>query len=112
VVDHVVDRLGEIGDVVAVKGRDVLGVEQPVDLGGEAIALVLEVFDLLAADRGVRQLLEALLGQPGRLQRVPARLGEQAVELGASGHQRQPHRRFPQVNQSEVGLGLFALPRR
>jgi hypothetical protein len=40
----------------AVKGRDVLGVEQPVDLRGEAIALVLEVFDLLAADRGVRLL--------------------------------------------------------
>src|SRR5439155_5551916 len=63
-VDHVVDRTGEREEVVAVEGRDVLRVDQADQFARHAVALVLELLDLVLAHRGARELAETDLRLP------------------------------------------------
>src|SRR5437660_1456866 len=88
VVDDVVDGLRQVIDVLAVEGRHVLGVEELEDIGGQTVALVLELLDARMRHRDVWRLAEADLGQASRLMRGSSGGGKQVVELCRAGNER------------------------
>ena len=85
VVDDVVDRLGELVDVLAVERGDVLGVQELDDLPGQVVAVVLELLDVGLAD----VVLGIGLGTGASALRAVASTFsprcEQVVELGGCG---------------------------
>ena len=92
-VDHVVDLDREHEDVVAVEGRQVLGVEELDEIARDPVALRLGGFDLLLGDARVRVLTEAAIDEPRDLERVLAGLGEEHEELARPRRERQAHGR-------------------
>ena len=97
-VDHVVDRTGEREEVVAVEGRDVLRVDQADQFARHAVALVLELLDLVLAHRGARELAETDLRLPRDLERRRGRAREQHVEL-VRPRAEGDHQKIPWIGQ-------------
>ena len=93
VVDDVVDLGRELVDVLAVEGREVLGVQEGDQLAGDRVPRGLHCLHLLLRDPGARMLAEATLDEPRGLQRVLAGPGEEREELGRPRRQADPHAR-------------------
>ena len=89
-VDNVVDRGGKPKDVLAVKRGYVLGIEEMKEIAGQPVADVLDLLDLVVADRRAWEATEPGLRLASCLQRVRASLSEEVVELGRSSCKTQP----------------------
>ena len=89
-VDNVVDRGGKPKDVLAVKRGYVLGIEEMKEIAGQPVADVLDLLDLVVADRRAWEATEPGLRLASCLQRVRASPSEEVVELGRSSCKTQP----------------------
>src|SRR5512143_3429674 len=80
-VDHVVDRRGEVQDVLPVDRGDESGVELPDDLVGEGVPLVLDLLDLPGLLLHVVEVVEEVLEELGPVEDVLRGLLEEHEEF-------------------------------
>ena len=93
-VDDIIERGRKPKDVLAVKRRDVLGIEKMKKITGQPVSDVLDLLDLGVAHCGAGKATETRLCLASGFERVGAGLREQVVELGRPWDQREFQRRL------------------